>query len=129
MATRVDKLILRSPGSPSDWDLYFDLRWRILRAPWGQPRGSERDSAEESAFHLLLLDPAGKAVACGRLHRNNPDEAQVRYMAVDEDVRGRAYGGRILKALEAQPRRRKAGKFVLNAEKRSCNSTFGTVTR
>src|SRR5947207_818363 len=39
----------------------------MLRAPWGQPRGSDRDSAEESAFHLLLLDPAGKAVACGRL--------------------------------------------------------------
>ena len=104
MATGDDKLILRSPASPSDWDIYFDLRWRILRAPWGQPRGSERDSAEESAFHLLLLDPAGKAVACGRLHLNNPDEAQVRYMAVDEDVRGRGYGGRILKALEAQAR-------------------------
>ena len=65
------ELILRSPGSPSDWDIYFDLRGRILRAPWGQPRGSERDSAEESAFPL--------AVACGRLHLNNPDEAQVRY--------------------------------------------------
>lgn len=38
MATRDDKLILRSPASPSDWDIYFDLRWRILRAPWGQPR-------------------------------------------------------------------------------------------
>ena len=115
MTTRDDELILRSPGSPSDWDVYFDLRWRILRAPWGQPRGSERDSAEESAFHLLLLDPAGKAVACGRLHLNNPDEAQVRYMAVNEDARGRGYGGRILKALEAEARRRQARKIVLNA--------------
>jgi predicted GNAT family N-acyltransferase len=115
MTTRDDKLILRSPASPSDWDTYFGLRWRILRAPWDQPRGSERDSAEGSAFHLLLLDPAGKAVACGRLHLNNPDEAQVRYMAVDEHARGRGYGGRILKALEAEARRRKARKIVLNA--------------
>jgi predicted GNAT family N-acyltransferase len=115
MTTGDDELILRSPGSPSDWDVYFDLRWRILRAPWDQPRGSERDSDEGSAFHLLLLDPAGKAVACGRLHLNNPDEAQVRYMAVDEDARGRGYGGRILRALEAEARRRKARKIVLNA--------------
>ena len=115
MATDDDKLILRSPASPSDWDVYFDLRWRILRSPWDQPRGSERDSAEGSAFHLLLLDPAGKAVACGRLHLNNPNEAQVRYMAVDEHARGRGYGGRILKALEAEARRRKARKIVLNA--------------
>ena len=73
MAMDSARLILRNPGSPSDWDVYFDLRWRILRAPWGKPRGSERDSSEESAFHLLLLDSAGMAVACGRLHFNNPD--------------------------------------------------------
>jgi predicted GNAT family N-acyltransferase len=115
MAIDDAELILRSLAFPSDWDIYFDLRWRILRAPWDQPRGSERDSAEGSAFHLLLLDPAGKAVACGRLHLNNPDEAQVRYMAVDEHARGRGYGGRILKALEAEARPRKARKIVLNA--------------
>ncbi len=34
----------------------------------GQPRGSERDSEDDSAFHLLLMDAAGKALACGRLH-------------------------------------------------------------
>ena len=27
-------LILQSPRSPSEWDAYFDLRWRILRQPW-----------------------------------------------------------------------------------------------
>ena len=59
-------LILQSPRSPCEWDAYFDLRWRILRQPWGQPRGSERDSEDDSAFHLLLMDAAGKALACGR---------------------------------------------------------------
>ena len=68
-------LILQSPRSPSEWDTYFDLRWRILRQPWGQPRGSERDSEDDSAFHLLLMDAAGKALACGRLHLTAPDEA------------------------------------------------------
>jgi hypothetical protein len=71
----------------------FNLRWRILRAPCGQPRGSEGDSAEESAFHLLLLDPAGKAVACGRSHLNNPDEAQ----PVNEDAPLPCHGARILR--------------------------------
>ena len=36
-------------------------------------------------------------------------------MAVEEDARARGYGGRILKALEAGARRRKARKIVLNA--------------
>ncbi len=68
-------LILRSPASLSEWDAYFDLRWRILRQPWRQPRGSEHDSEDDSAFHLLLLDAAGKALACGRLHLTARDGA------------------------------------------------------
>ncbi len=71
-----EPLILHSPRSPSEWEAYFDLRWRILRQPWGQPRGSERDSEDDSAFHLLLMDAAGKALACGRLHLTALGEAQ-----------------------------------------------------
>ena len=108
-------LIVRSPTSPDEWEAYFDLRWRILRRPWGQQRGSERDSMDGSAFHLLLLDPARKALACGRLHFNAPDEVQVRFMAVDEDMQGRGYGSRILEGLEAEALRRGARKIVLNA--------------
>ena len=110
-----DPLILRSPKSPDEWDTYFDLRWRILRRPWHQPRGSERDSTDDSAFHLLLLDSARKPLACGRLHFNAPDEAQVRFMAVDENARGRGYGSRILDGLEAEAARCGAQKLVLNA--------------
>jgi len=47
---------------------------------------------DDSAFHLFLLDSARKPLACGRLHFNAPDEAQVRFMAVHEDARGRGYG-------------------------------------
>ena len=36
-------------------------------------------------------------------------------MAVDENVRGRGYGGRILKGLETQAERRGVQKAVLNA--------------
>jgi predicted GNAT family N-acyltransferase len=107
--------VLRSPCSSADWETHFDLRWRVLRQPWGQPRGSERDSEDKSAFHLLLMDATGKALACGRLHRNAPGEAQVRYMAVVENARGCGYGSRILNALETKARRHGARKIVLNA--------------
>ena len=47
---------------------------------------------DDSAFHIFLLDSARKPLACGRLHFNAPDKAQVRFMAVDENARGRGYG-------------------------------------
>jgi predicted GNAT family N-acyltransferase len=115
MNSAAQNLSLQSPASPCQCDAYFNLRWRILRQPWGQPRGSERDAMDDTAFHLLLLDTAGTALACGRLHFNAPDEAQVRFMAVSEKVRGRGYGHRILRALEAEAARRGARKIVLNA--------------
>ena len=103
-------LILRSPTSPDEWDAYFDLRWRILRQPWGQPRGSECDSPDDSVFHPFLLDSARKPLACRRLQFNSPDEAQVRFMAVDGNARGPGYGSRILERLEVEAARRGAQK-------------------
>ena len=108
-------ILPRSPASPAEWDAYFDLRWRLLRHPWGQPRGSERDSLEDSAIHLLATDDTGRALACGRLHLNSPTEAQVRYMAVDDSVQGQGYGSAILAGLEAEAKRFGALRIVLNA--------------
>jgi predicted GNAT family N-acyltransferase len=70
---------------------------------------------DDSAFHLLLLDSVRKPLACGRLQLHAPDEAQVRFMAVDENARGRGYGSRILQGLEAEATRPGAQKLVLNA--------------
>ena len=47
---------------------------------------------DDSAFHIFYLDSARKPLACGRLHFNAPEEAQVKFMAVDENARGRGYG-------------------------------------
>ena len=50
---------LRSPATPDEWQRYYHLRWQILRAPWQQPPGSERDDLEAQAYHLMLLTEQG----------------------------------------------------------------------
>jgi GNAT superfamily N-acetyltransferase len=110
-----DALQLRPPASPAEWDQYYDLRWRVLRAPWGQPRGHERDELEASSTHLALWDQSGTPVAVGRLHLNSPAEAQVRFMAVHPDWERQGLGSQILRALEAQARKVGAAIMVLNS--------------
>lgn len=106
--------LTRLTGSALDSN-YFDLRWRVLREPWNQPRGSERDNLDATAFHLVIQTPEGKPVAIGRLHLNSPAEAQVRFMAVDPAWRNRGLGGRILRGLEDEARARRVARIVLNA--------------
>ena len=104
-----------SPSSPEDWEQYFDLRWRVLRAPWEQPRGSEKDDRETESIHLMALDADRRALAVGRVHLNSPTEAQVRFMAVAESARGLGLGTALLQGLEDSARKAGADRMVLNA--------------
>jgi GNAT superfamily N-acetyltransferase len=109
--------LLTEPQSQADWRSYFDLRWRILRAPWNQPRGSERDAQEDQSINLMLCDASRNAVAVGRLHFRSPTEAQIRYMAVEEAFSGRGLGSRILRELESRASSAGIRRVVLNARK------------
>ncbi|MCC6492568.1 MAG: GNAT family N-acetyltransferase [Pirellulales bacterium] len=106
---------VRPPQTDAEFARYYDLRYRVLRAPWGGEPGSERDEQEDAADHALLVDDAGNPLAVGRLHLNAPEEAQVRYVAVAEEARGRGYGRQIMAYLEAVARGRGAAAIVLNA--------------
>ena len=96
---------IESPHGDADWEAYYALRWRLLRAPWDRPRGSERDGHEAAACHRLARTREGEIVGVGRIHRVNSMTAQVRYLAVDEPWRGRGIGTALLSALEAEAAR------------------------
>jgi N-acetylglutamate synthase-like GNAT family acetyltransferase len=105
---------LREPKTEEEFRLYYDLRWRILREPWTQARDSARDEHERDAVHIMALED-GNLMGVGRLHFNSPEEAQVRYMAVEKGHARRGIGGLILEALELNARQRGAKTIVLNA--------------
>ena len=108
-------LELVEPSTSAELDTYYDLRWRILRKPWDQARGSERDDLDAGSLKLMFKKPDGQAVAVGRLHFNSSEEAQVRYMAVDPEWDRSGLGSRILQGLEAEARKRGAQTMVLNS--------------
>ncbi|MFN2308352.1 MAG: GNAT family N-acetyltransferase [Gammaproteobacteria bacterium] len=91
-----------SPESETDFTRYFDLRWRILREPWGQPRGSERDTLEGDSWHRMACLSGRIPVGVARLHLNSPAQAQIRYMAVERESRQRGIGTALVAALEQQ---------------------------
>jgi len=103
------------PATPEQYRQYYDLRWRILCAPWNQPRGIERDPSDASSIHLMAVTADGSVLGAGRLHFNSSIEAQIRYMAVETGQQRRGIGSRLLQALEQQAQRSGASDIVLNA--------------
>ena len=104
------------PNTSNELKIYYNLRYEVLRKPWFQPKGSERDDGDETSLHRMIIDePNGKAVAVGRLQFNTIEEAQIRYMAVSDDYQGMGYGSKMVKVLDNIAREKGSRKIILQS--------------
>jgi ribosomal protein S18 acetylase RimI-like enzyme len=93
---------IRTPRNAREWEAYYDLRFRILRQPWNQVRGSERNEADAYAIHLAYFEQ-NRILGVVRLDiQENEKVAQIRFMAVEEHFQGRGIGKKLI--LEAEKR-------------------------
>ncbi|CAN5903709.1 hypothetical protein BH11BAC7_BH11BAC7_31630 [soil metagenome] len=106
---------LREPVSQEDFEKYYLLRWEVLRKPWNQLRGSEKDEHEATSFHVMALNDAGECVGVSRLQFNSPEEAQVRFMGVRDDQQGKGVGKELMHYLEGKAKEKAAKKIMLQA--------------
>jgi ribosomal protein S18 acetylase RimI-like enzyme len=102
------------PKTEQEFAKYYDLRWRILRAPWGQPPGSEKDELEDESIHLMACQ-TGIVLGVIRAHFKKPHIAQIRYMAVDDKYQGKGIGSKLLKEIEKRIKAKGGRQIVLNA--------------
>ena len=105
---------IRSPGTDLEWENYYNLRYRILRQPWGQQKGSERNEGDATGIHLALFEyDSIKAIA--RLDISGVDEGQVRFVAVEINNQGKGFGRRIMKEAESISISRGDTQMILHA--------------
>lgn len=109
---------VKSPQTDIELQQYYDLRWRMLRAPWQQPPGSERDEHENIAIHAIAIDNTDKVIGVARLHQTDNSSAQIRYMAVEEGSQNRGVGTALLHYLEQQAVARGLHVVTLNAREK-----------
>ena len=108
-----------SPETEQEFERYYQFRWHLLRAPWNQPPGSEKDEYESHAIHRMIVDDQGEPMAIGRLHVTSIEEGQIRYMAVSKAYRGEGLGTLIMMALEQEARAQGLKRLMLNAREGS----------
>ena len=106
---------IKSPENKEEWENYLTFRWEILRKPLGMSKDSLADSIEDKSFHLMGIDDEEKVIASGRVHFNCENEAQIRYMAVDDSFKRKGVGTEIVKELENYAQSKGAIIMILNA--------------
>ncbi len=104
----------RPPKTGEEWRQYYELRWRILRAPW-QPDGPDRDETDPTSIHRMACKPYGTVIAVGRIHQVDDVTAQIRYMAVEPNEQRRGCGSLLLKSLEQAATEMKLNTVILQA--------------
>ncbi len=110
---------IRQPQTRTEFKHYYHLRWKLLRAPWNQPEGSESDDLEAQCFHLMAVtnggDDKNKVIGIARLQFNSHSEAQIRYMAVSESCQRQGIGRELINRLEQRAKQSLHQTMVLDA--------------
>jgi len=108
-------MIIRAPKTPEEFQRYRDLRWKILRAPYNQPRISEKDDQGIVDFPLMVCEVDGIPIGVGRAHFISKDEAQIRSISVDPEWEGKGIGSIVLKELEKIVTEKGAKRIIIHA--------------
>lgn len=108
------KIDIRAPRTEAEWKDYYDLRYRILRAPLNQPLGSERNDGDETGVHFALYEDE-VLMAIARLDKASDFQAQVRFVAVEGNSQGKGYGRMIMEATEIAAKERGDSEMILQA--------------
>jgi len=105
---------ISEPKAKAQFRDYYNLRWHILRKPWNQPIGSEKDENETGAVHLMAT-LGNSVIGCARGHFINSNQAQIRWMAVSNDFQRNGIGTEMLKELEMRLTKKGAAEIILKA--------------
>lgn len=96
---------ITTPKTKEDFKAYYDLRYKVLREPWGQPRGTEKDDYEPISQHFMAVDDETKeVVGCVKFSEKEPGVAWVSHLAVKTDLQRTGSGRQLLAHVEAQAR-------------------------
>ncbi len=119
-SSMTNKIIYRSPKPGADFEKYYELRWRILRKPWGQPKGSEVNNRDDDAFHILA-EKNDKVIGVGCIHAIEDGVGRIRFMGVDDDYQKQGIGQAIVKLLEENAKSKNWNKIRLWAREIAIN--------
>lgn len=97
-------ITIQSPLTKDDFKAYYALRYKVLREPWGHPKGTEKDDFEPISEHFMAVNEKGEVVGVVKLHEESPTVGHVSHLAVAEAYQRQGVGRMLVEAVEARAR-------------------------
>jgi predicted GNAT family N-acyltransferase len=94
-------ITVKSPETKQEWEAYYDLRYRILREPLNQVRGTERNEGDATGIHFALYEQE-TLIAVARLDQLDLTTFQARWVAVEKNQQGKGFGKLIMEKMEVK---------------------------
>ena len=94
-------ITIKVPKTREDFKAYYELRYRVLRAPWGQPKDTEKDDYEPISQHFMAIDEAnGKVVGVIKMFEKSEGVGWVSHLAIDPGYQKKGVGKLLMDTVE-----------------------------
>ncbi len=96
---------IKQPATRDEYKAYYDLRFKVLREPWGQPRGTEKDDYEPISQHFMAVEDAtGEIVGVVKMFEKAPGVCWFSHLAVANRYQKKGIGKLLMSHIEDQAR-------------------------
>ena len=97
--------VIKIPKSRDDFKAYYALRYKVLREPWGHPKGTEKDDFEAISEHFMAMnEKTGEILGVIKLFEKEAGVGQVSHLAVATEHQHKGVGKFLVEAVEARAR-------------------------
>lgn len=96
--TTTQKVVIRPPTTPKEFEPYYELRYKVLRMPLGQTDATDHNDTVNRCWHLAAF-AHDAVIGVARLHVNEERQFVISWVAVDPNHRHRGVGWAIMEAL------------------------------
>lgn len=97
--------IIKTPKTREDFKAYYALRYKVLREPWGHPKGTEKDDYEPISEHFMAVDEkTAEVLGVIKLFEKAPGAGQVSHLAVATEHQHQGIGKFLIDTVEKRAR-------------------------
>jgi len=97
---------IKIPVTHDDFKAYYALRYKVLREPWGHPKGTEKDDYEPISEHFMAVDEKNNVVGVVKLYEKSSGTGYISHLAVAPDHQHKRIGHLLLKTVEQRAHER-----------------------